>query len=60
MKTKSSFQDHLRLSTDTVSKWPEWKRTVMGGGLSSRQVCSTGVKNRDGYQPPSGCKRAKP
>ena len=60
MKTKSSFQDHLRLSTDTVSKWPEWKKGVMGGKVSSHHVCSTGIKNRDGHQPPSECKRAKP
>jgi len=59
MKTQSNFQDHLRLSKDTVSKWPEWKRDVMGVALSSNKVCSTTTKSKDGFQTSCGAKIAK-
>ena len=43
MKTQSSFQDHLKRSKDTVSKWPSWKREVMGV-VNKDQVSGTPLR----------------
>ena len=40
MKPQSSFQDYLRSSKDEVSKWPEWKRDVMGVVKNNHHACS--------------------
>ncbi len=36
---KAKFMEHLERSSETVSKWPCWKQSVLGGGKQYQNHC---------------------
>jgi hypothetical protein len=58
MRTQNSFQDHLRSSQATVSKWPEWKKEVMGKVHNSESTSSQ-TKKQSSYRSTYECKSSK-